>query len=522
VGEVKLKIGLSMINKIQKQYHQYLVFFASKEEILFFVLLSFLLIYRILLLLSFGIQYVDGDQAIMWLATTDYAQGIFHEPCFYGQSYLLMIEAILAVPLYKSGVQLHIALPLVTSMLAISPFVVIALFLRKSGAFGTGIFVLALPLLLPPEYDLLTSLPRGFVGGIGVGGLALIPFFNHGKKGSVFLFFLLSAIGFIINPNVILLAGPCSAYLFFIYRKNPRFYASSFGALLIGATIYMLIKYFYHLNPTYDLHNMELVFSISNVFSTINDVDKFFNFITPLFWKQGFLLLLAPISFFISSLIKRAYPEAIFSVTLLIILLLSFGLTKTHDGTNSIFMSYARMFLGIPVSLAVLLVFNRKTFSALNLVVFILALLLMATKLVNLRQTIDKHVQSSTIVSVIEVKKMENQCDGLHQVAIDNGVDLIVVINHWLYDLYTYGCPAMEKTFPKTLRPAYERRTWRLVEDAHAVYPTILFISDNADFSLNFDFVESVPEKEGLFLIRNNILSTLELFESLGIEVREF
>ncbi len=57
-----------------------------------------LLLHRWNVLHEFGFQYPDSDQAIMWQGAVDFAQGIFHEPRFYGQDYNTMIESLFAVP----------------------------------------------------------------------------------------------------------------------------------------------------------------------------------------------------------------------------------------------------------------------------------------------------------------------------------------------------------------------------------------------------------------------------------------
>ena len=98
----------------------------------------------------------------------------------------------------------------------------------------------------------------------------------------------------------------------------------------------------------------------------------------------------------------------------------------------------------------------------------------------------------------------------------------MIINSHEYYDIYNYGCPACIEEFPKTLRPVYERRTWRLIEEVNIVNNNILIIEVNRKMNEEFDFVLPIENKEGFYLIKNNSLSTKELLDTLKIKIRKY
>ena len=52
------------------------------NQVFFFVVLISVVVYRYFVLLKFGFEHTDSDQAIMWQGLQDYSKGVFHEPRF--------------------------------------------------------------------------------------------------------------------------------------------------------------------------------------------------------------------------------------------------------------------------------------------------------------------------------------------------------------------------------------------------------------------------------------------------------
>ena len=143
------------------------------QLLIYSVLFVLVIVDRYFILEKFAWVYTDSDQSIMWAGLSDYSNGIFKEPRFYGQNYNTFLEAFLAVPLFERGIRPNVALPLITSFLALLPFVILSLFtLLKKSNLIMSLLILAMPLMLPVSYGMLTSMPRGFVTGIAIAGLA--------------------------------------------------------------------------------------------------------------------------------------------------------------------------------------------------------------------------------------------------------------------------------------------------------------------------------------------------------------
>src|SRR5690606_26443963 len=124
-----------------------------------------------------------------------------HEPYFYGQDYAVMIEALVAAPFTWFGIPLHILMPTVTSLLALAPFWSFAFWHRKHGRRLAALLFLAMPVLLPVEYGMMTTITRCFVPGIAL--LAFLPWVLDGadmRRQAVLIGLITSAAAF-VNPN---------------------------------------------------------------------------------------------------------------------------------------------------------------------------------------------------------------------------------------------------------------------------------------------------------------------------------
>ncbi len=221
--------------------------FGNSNYLLGFLLLVVLLILdRLYTLINFGFVYTDIDQVIMWNGATDYAQGIFHEPFFYGQPYNYMIEAFVASPLVKFGVPVYIALPLVTSFIAILPFVVLACFFYRKRAYFWSYLTLALLIALPLEHNLITTISRGFVQAHLFVPFLFIPFFNPTKKKYIGLLYIAAALCFVANPSSLVLICPLFLVVYSYHYKSVGFYLKSLWVVPILVVDFFAKNYYVH------------------------------------------------------------------------------------------------------------------------------------------------------------------------------------------------------------------------------------------------------------------------------------
>ncbi len=494
------------------------------DVLIYLVLLLLVILFRFLVLVRFGFKYTDSDQTIMWLGLKDYASGVFHEPRFYGQAYSSMIEALVAVPLYKLGLPANKCLPLINSLFALAPFVLISFFTLLKKSPKMALVITSIPLLLPVEYSLLTTIPRGFVAGIFVASLGCLSIFYPKSKWGFFLLSFTGVIGFSLNFNAVLLFLPCLIYLFLENVKNKTFYLYTILGFALGFGIHFLVNYFYVLHPFNDVHKIVLHFSFSNIWIGIKKIDPFLNTMSPVFWKTGFLVLFAFAIIGIFLFRKKEHSKAISVISIPVFVILTLGINKVHDGTLSIFYSYARMYLAIPVLLAVSLSFLKANNSKLFYIYLLLPFVYLTYQVSQLNSVIEESLRPSNDdkVAVATVDKFTSECNHLQDICNTYKIDLVIIVNHPYCDFYDYGCTATMPNFPKTIRPSYERRTWRFIEDENTVYKNILFVDIGRNASSNQGALEMLPNETGLFVLKNNTKRTIDLFNQLPVPYRQY
>jgi hypothetical protein len=142
----------------------------------------------------------------------------------------------------------------------------------------------------------------------------------------------------------------------------------------------------------------------------------------------------------------------------------------------------------------------------------------------HVQETIDDQIKNNkeTVVTVIRVEDLQNITKNLFSICKENKVDLLIISNHWCYDLINYGSPVLEPRFPKTLRPAYERRIWRLYEDEKTVYSKILILNQQNDSNKAHPQLSCIDKEEGIYLFENRSYKTIEVLKLLNIPVRKY
>src|SRR6185503_5297350 len=129
--------------------------------VVYLLLLLLVIIDRGLILSHFAFRYSDHDQALMWYSAKEFMHGRFHEPCFYGQNYNTMMEGLISVPFMRAGIAYPVALPSLTSSLALFPFILFSFIALQQEKYFQASLMLLVPLALPIEYGMISSMPRG-------------------------------------------------------------------------------------------------------------------------------------------------------------------------------------------------------------------------------------------------------------------------------------------------------------------------------------------------------------------------
>lgn len=476
----------------------------------------------------FSILYTDSDQTVLWQVSKDLMNGVFHGPCFYGQSYNPIIEPLFSLPFLFFGMEYSTALPLTTTIMSTLPFIILSAYLYKRIDPLVGTIPLIISLLLSIEFEMLSSIPRGFVTGIFYATVGFTSIAFHKSILARFIGGLLFGVGLYANPNCLLLVPLLLPFTILAKEKFFKMALPIFFGSLIGTSLIVFNSWYYSLNPDLVIHGSpSLEMNLSSFLKVIVRLDNYFDFVTPIFWRGGWLLL----SIFIIVRIRtwrhgfKKYSATIF--VLFITVIVSFFFSKVSDGTNSVFFSGSRMYLAYPTIIIFILVFLIKTLNETQKRIFyssliLLSLISFSIKIFAFNPLLNHALRGSanSVVHVIKVKELQKVCEDL-LIFSKNKPDLILAnSSHTEDQIITYGCQCMINDFPTTFQPLYERRTWLLPIITDSVYSKVLIYgnrSNNWDKiqTKNLDFIKTDTAKNWI-LIKNH-LKTKDLLTTMNI-----
>ncbi len=454
----------------------------SKPLPIFIVLLILLLVDRVLSLTHFGFRYTDIDQLVLWNGAIDYSKGIFHEPFFYGQPYNYMLESFLAVPLLWLNIPIYLALPLLTCFLAIVPYLLLALFFWWYKYPTWGLISLALPLLLPLEYNFLTSLSRG-----NVQAHVFIPFlffalFHPENNRNILLFFLASGISIIANTSSLLFVLPAAVYIWMFHLRNKRFYLYALLVFPFLALDYWA-KYYYKINPEKVLHEQSGMYLDGQTFIQSFSHLKHFEFLFPGQSNLGWIYLFVLILFIYLNFKWKKGKALLYNSSQLLLILMTFSVPKiqTEYLNAGIFFTPSRLYLFLPLCMlwAFFLTFKNKiNKDYLPFSLLILCCFSFAYKQHNIDQTVNKVIEGTSF-PISEIKSLKERVKNLDAVIDDHQVDLVITNNtlglNYTQDGYAFHGLSEYKSKGDTkcivVNQTGDRRTWLYdeAEDAKCV-----------------------------------------------------
>jgi hypothetical protein len=477
----------------------------------------------------------------MWYAATEYAHLRVHEPRFYGQNYNTMLEAAFAAPLVLAGVPHAQALPIVTSFLALSPFVLVGVFALRRGLPFTGIASLALPLTLPLRFHLVTSMPRGFVTGGFVACLAALVGLRSATLAGAFLFGLLAAGSISILPNALVLVIPVCVYVGLEKRGQASWVmAAALGAALAGL-LHAAVQYFYVTHPAASFlsGDQEGVTSllgaeaVTRVSLGLSSPGRFLSDVLPtLLGGPGgaaAAILVPPFLLWRA----RSYSGALASLVGGLSLVVALGLEKVQAGSDSIFYPWSRHFLPLPIALVLYLLWwemgrqqtaRERIRTGLAVALVLCAAGVVATE----RRSIDEVVPQEVAVGqrhVIPARTdvVYRNCR-LLEIDVRTTQAAIVVFPLSSNLPLNYACPAVLEEPISTLCPEYDRRAW-LFETELARRPRQLLLYD-FDWTVaeramrRFGDVKFMRSRPSVLLVSVDELSLAETLRGLRIKVR--
>jgi hypothetical protein len=436
-----------------------------RRYIPFVVACFFFLILKGKVLVDFALVYTDHDQCTLWHAATEALHGRLHEPCFYGQSYNSNLEAWLAVPLLWLKIPVEVAVPLVTSLLASLLFLLPAVgFLIRGNLLAAWSFII-MGFLSAADLHLIMSMPRGFINGLFVVVCGYFFYLISEKRWTQYILFFSMSLGFWINPNSIVLSA--AIFLFdWCQREGKMEWYMAIGGTLTAMIYKIFTFWFYSVHPLYDYHKKKmLVFEWDEWSERMVHLDHFF------FNKSWLFLLCMALSFLL--FLKNKRTKAILALLFFVIFFcLTIGMERIGDGIKSIYYHPGRMYLGMPLAVALITAVAFKKYrlsrhGLLNMALGFVCLFLLYTGITHVDQRIVAQMRTDDHGVVVErldsvklrFQKTKLACDA-------QAVDLVVFTEKfhacWID---TYAIPALSDGKINTIDLREDRRGWRFEEE---------------------------------------------------------
>lgn len=479
-------------------------------HVLLYASLIVIIATRVYIYVRYNLNIVDTDQAYMWLGAKDFAKGHFYEPRYYGQNYNTFMEALLASPFLHHQWKVYQVLPIITNFLSLFPYLFTAFYLFYRRQQIKALMVLGILICMPVQYDLINSLPRGFVTGLFFTSGFILSIVNPQSVLLLFLNSVMAILAYYVNPNSLLVSVPFLAYLFFIHYKNKTYYYVSGTALLTAYPIDLFFNAFYRHHPDYVYQSTFNTFSTKYFIQSITHLDERFQHLTFFFPNQCYTLLAAMLILALV-LLKHNRKAFLAFVSLLALLVFSLFASKISDGSTWAFMSYSRMFLGLPIAMYLLVAGINYNFKKHLRYLLAIPFLFAVFKLQTLPTQLDKE-DKRDIARGVRVLSLESvwQTTQFYKNAClqHNCRFLLVSSTFWLNTIVADAGPAIDDTYPETQETRFEKRYWVREKNRNRIVPRFVFLS--SDYSLdkkigeNSAFQVTRLDDYGLLLIQKN------------------
>lgn len=393
---------------------------------------------------------------------------------------------------------------------------------------------LLIPLLLPIEYGILTSVSRGFISGLFFASFLAPALLNPDKRSAWLLAAFSFGLGYIFNPNSLVFSLPVMLFLLTVNYRRIWFYAVNVLAVTPMLLLEMWAKSFYTRHPDYRVHQMwDIHFDFGKILENFSHLDKFFGYFTPLIWQVGWLSLVVILLLGILQL-RRDWRKGLSLIFGIVFMVGTLGINKVNDGIDTIFLSSTRMFLGIPLLTGLAFYWNRDLLKVsdkhLKFGMVAMAWTVLVVKSNFSEMVTTQHANKAIAAGAMPLKRtrhMEQDCAKLAELAAKEHIDLIIFVPNWEYNVpnlefYNYGCPLLQPAFPKTLMNVYERRTWQFHEEEHKVEHNILIYNYGIDTSRvdTFPNASTLSTNPSLTVFRENKLPLDSLLKILNLSMK--
>jgi hypothetical protein len=498
------------------------------------VLASALVVQRWVVLDHFGFRYTDNDQVVMWYGATELSHLRFHEPRFYGQDYNTMLESALAAPLVALRVPHAYALPLVTSVLALVPFLLLAGFAHRRKLHVTSVACLALPLMLPLRFHLITSMSRGFVTGALVASIALLIGLSSEARLGAFLFGLLSGLSLSVLPNAVLIVVPATLELVARKRRDTRYLLFVGIGLLLAAAAHLAVQHYYVLHPpleepllAYEDPSGLLQHAVARLRVALAEPQRFLGDVLPTFGGSRYSIWAVVLALPAVLWLRRQAGAALASTGGVAVVVLAFVSGRVHLGSPSIFYSWSRPFLPLPLTLLLYSLWCEqgsrdrlpgRVRAGLTAALLVCAGILCVTQLQRVDETVasEMAVPHDTITAG-RTDSVEREC---RRVAAElHGTHTRLAL--FRRALFNYGCAAMFDSMA-TLCPEHDRRAWLVRRELPGRPGQILLVGYDRRVEERAirKFTQVWRLRPGVLLVRVGDRSLAEAIRRLKLPVR--
>lgn len=502
----------------------------AKSVLLFQLVL--LVLDRVQILKSFAARYIDSDTVLFWFGAHEYAEGIFREPFLYGQDYNYMLEALFAVPLLWAGVDVAMAMPIVSLVLAAFPFLMLVHHFVRSEGWLAANAVITVLLLLPNEYVMMTSQARGLVSGLFAAGLICHTMLQPPTKWREVWNGFGTGLAIALSPNALLLLLPLWVWRVWRYHKALL---PSWWALLLGAALPLAMHgfafWFVHQQPGLVVHPAwKLMFDVQRISEAAAHLQDFFLGLMPIFWNDAYLVPIALAALAAVLWVRKQRGAALALLATLVALIVSLGINKIHDGRGWLFFSQARMFLALPVVFALGAAWWISSVQHSKIVSYALAACALLGCMARW-QSVERDVQVAVVepprppVEVMEIDRLRSTCKALSEAARQHNATAVVGL-HTTKDLYlrgeiefyTYGCPCLENGFPPTVY-RYDRKYWERTAATERIDENIVFVGGRKAHFTQYSGSGSLTQlgsNPNVFLLSGNTRPTAAALQELA------
>ncbi len=443
----------------------------SVHRAILLLLIVVFLFDRVSGLVNFNWKYTDHDQCTLWNAAYEAAQLKFHEPCFYGQNYNTNLEAYFAVPFLWCGMHCSKALPLATFTMFALIFILSAIAFFRQRNFPGSYFLMIVPVIMPDSFQLVTSLPRGFITGVFVVALGYY-FCMRFPERKILLWFLFASLGFWVNPNSVMFSAPMTLLLFEweMWMRNWKHIV--FGVTL-GSVYKIVVVAFYATHPTFVYHvKPSYLYDWHLMKEGLLHMDKFFFFFSWFFW------LVFALSAFVF-IMKRMKTGLLVCFFFVLMIILTMGFQRVHEELPTIFFHGGRMYIGAILTFIFIGAMALNAWSKdwppiknvwLGIIFCGIAILATTLRYQRIEGYVDEVVNyHDKGVIVSSIHDLEERNNRIISTCSEFDVDL-VVYNKQCVECFMdcYTLPIYSQGKVESLNLIHDRRNWRFVEE-HAL-----------------------------------------------------